>query len=125
MIATVNVVCYKSKTLANGEHPLMLRIIKERKIRYQSLGISIHPDYWDFSKNKPKPHCPNRDFILKITLDKELEFQKQILELRADNKEFTASTLIAGKSKRKVKTVIEFFEEIVEELEAWSPVLKR
>jgi len=117
MIATVNVVCYKSKTLSNGEHPLMIRIIKDRKIRYQSLGISIHPDYWDFIKNKPKSNCPNRDFILKIILDKELEFQRQILELRADDKEFTASTLIASKAKRKTKSVAEFYKEVIEELE--------
>ncbi len=26
MDATISVICYKSKTLANGEHPLMLRI---------------------------------------------------------------------------------------------------
>jgi len=115
MTATVNVVCYKSKTLSNGEHPLMLRIIKDRKIRYQSLGISIHPDYWDFTKNKPKPNCPNRDFIIKITLDKELEYQRQILELRADDKEFTASTLMTSKTKREIKSVSKFYEEMIEE----------
>jgi len=39
MIATVNVVCYKSKTLSNGENPLMLRVCKDKKSRHQSLGI--------------------------------------------------------------------------------------
>jgi len=29
MIATVKVVCYKSKTLTNGENPLMLRVCKD------------------------------------------------------------------------------------------------
>ena len=40
MDATISVVCYKSKTLSNGEHPLMLRISKDGKKKYQSLGIS-------------------------------------------------------------------------------------
>ena len=31
MDATISVICFKSKTLANGEHPLMLRITKDRK----------------------------------------------------------------------------------------------
>jgi hypothetical protein len=31
MPATVNVLCYKSKTLANGEHPLMIRVCKDGK----------------------------------------------------------------------------------------------
>jgi len=36
-----NVLCYKSKTLANGENPLVIRICKDEKKKYQSLGISI------------------------------------------------------------------------------------
>ena len=38
MDATISVVCYKSKTLSNGEHPLMLRISKDGKKKYQKFG---------------------------------------------------------------------------------------
>ncbi len=31
-----SVVCYKSKTLSTGEHPLMLRITKDRKLKFLS-----------------------------------------------------------------------------------------
>ncbi|WP_366785035.1 Arm DNA-binding domain-containing protein [uncultured Phocaeicola sp.] len=31
MGATISVICYKSKTLANGEHPLMLRIAQNEE----------------------------------------------------------------------------------------------
>ena len=48
MDATISVICFKSKTLANGEHPLMLRITKDRKRTMKSLGIAVHPDNWDF-----------------------------------------------------------------------------
>ena len=68
MDATISVVCYKSKTLSNGEHPLMLRISKDGKKKYQSLGISVLPRYWDFTRNKPKPNCPNKEYIQKIFL---------------------------------------------------------
>jgi uncharacterized protein with von Willebrand factor type A (vWA) domain len=71
MSATVNVVCYRSKTLTNGEHPLMIRICKDNKTKYQSLGVSAKAEYWDFNKNKPKPNCPNKELILKIILEKE------------------------------------------------------
>ena len=47
MNAIVNIVCYKQKTLKNGEHPLMIRVTKNRKVKYKSLGISVHPDNWD------------------------------------------------------------------------------
>lgn len=117
MTATINVVCYKYKKLADGESPLMLRVSKDRKTRYQSIGISLNPKYWDFEKNRPKPNCPNKDYIIKIIIDKESELQKKLLELKADEKEFTASTLLETKAKVKIKSVVEFYSELIEELE--------
>jgi hypothetical protein len=115
MSEKVNILCYKSKVLSNGEHPLMLCICKDRRRKYKSLGISVHPDYWDFSKNRPKSNCPNRELILKIILDKELELRRQILELKTEDKEFTASTLISPKSKTKSKTVQEYYKELIDD----------
>ena len=51
MNTTISVICYKSKTLANGEHPLMLRIIQNRKTQYKSLNISVAAKHWDFDKS--------------------------------------------------------------------------
>jgi len=39
--------------------------------------------------------------ILKIILEKEVEFQKEILELTSMQKEYTASSLIASKTNQK------------------------
>ncbi|MBR5206673.1 MAG: site-specific integrase, partial [Alistipes sp.] len=50
MKATISVICYKSKTLANGEHPLMLRITQNRKSSYKSLNVSILAKHWDFER---------------------------------------------------------------------------
>ena len=61
--ATINVVCYKWKTLANGENPLMLRVCKDGKAKYQSLGISVNSKHWNFKKNeleKPQLFAPPR-----------------------------------------------------------------
>ena len=117
MRATVCVICFKAKKLSNGESPLMVRITKDRKVKYKSLGISVNPIYWDFNRNKPKPNCPNKDYILKIVLDAESEYQRTILGLMAEEKEFTASTLIAPKENVKIKSVREFHSELIKELE--------
>ena len=100
MKATVNIVCYKSKTLSNGEHPLMIRVAKNSKTKFKSLGISVHPDHWDFQKNRPKNDCPNKELILKTILEKEVEFQKEILELASMQKDYTAASLIASKTNQ-------------------------
>ncbi len=114
MNASISVVCYKSKTLSNGENPLMLQVSKNGKRKYQSLGVSINPKYWDFTKNKPKTNCPNGDFIQKIVLDKITEYQKQILEFNANQKDYTLTNLLDGnKTTIKEKTVGEFYNELI------------
>lgn len=118
MDATISVVCYKYKTLSNGEHPLMLRISKDGKKKYQSLGISVNPKFWDFQKNKPKPKCPNLEYLQKIILDKKLELQKKMLEIKSDQKEYSAATLIEANEKLQVaKNVDCFYKEIIAQCE--------
>ena len=114
MNATVNVVCYRSKTLANGEHPLMISVCKNKKRKYQSLGISVNPKYWDFEKNRPRNNCPNKELILKIILEKESEFQKQILELNSDKKDYSATSLLTVVTdKIQYKTVLDYYTELI------------
>lgn len=112
MNASISVVCYTSKTLSNGENPLMLQINKDGKRKYKSLGLSVNPKYWDFSKNKLKPACPNYEHIQKIILEKQTEVQKQIIELNSEQKDYTPETLL-NKQSFKVQTVKEFYEELI------------
>lgn len=117
MDATISVICYKSKTLANGEHPLMLRIAQDGKNTYKSLKISVAAKYWDFKKNEPKTNAPNKDLIQKIILKTKLDYQQKILEKKANSEEFTAISLINEKKEEvKAKTVEEFYLSIIEDL---------
>jgi len=75
MNATVSIICYRQKKIKNDEHPIMIRVAKGGKTKYKSLGISVHPDNWDFQTNRPKLKCPNRERILKTILEKETEYQ--------------------------------------------------
>ena len=114
MNASISVVCYKSKTLSNGEHPIMLQISKHGKRKYQSLGISIHADNWDFLKNKPKSNCPNGEYIQKIISDKIIEVQKQILEFIANGTDYTPTGLLKGNTTAiKEKSVGEFYKGLI------------
>ena len=119
MNASISVVCYKSKTLSNGENPLMLQVSKNGKRKYQSTGISIDPKFWDFTKNKPKANCPDGEFIQKVILDKVIEFQKRILELNANQKDYTPTTLLERKQETiSIKTVGVFYKELIALYEA-------
>lgn len=94
MSETVKVLCYKSKTLSDGKHPLMVRVCKDGKKKYQSIGISIHPSHWDFKKNEPNESCPNRDEIRLLIQQKLYDLQKTILNKRIEGTDFTASSLL-------------------------------
>jgi len=118
MNATVNVLCYRSKTLSNGEHPLMLRICKDSKKKYQSLKISIDPKYWDFEKEKPKRNCPNREFIESVISTNLERVRKQILELNSESKDYSAQSLVNQKDKKvTVYTVGDFYKMLLKEME--------
>jgi hypothetical protein len=123
MNATVNIICYRQKTLKNGEHPIMIRVCKGGKKKFKSLGLSVHPDHWDFEKNRPKPNCPNRELLLKTILEKEAEFQKEILELTSMQKEYTAASLMASKTNQiTAKSVGGFFEGLIKQFEKANSV---
>ncbi|MDY4810677.1 MAG: site-specific integrase [Muribaculaceae bacterium] len=120
MSTTVNVVCYKSKVLSNNESPLMLRVTKDRKRKYVSLGISVNPEHWDFSKNQPKADCPNREFIELMIAEKLKAYNSTIIELKATNQEFTSTSLVDkvdGGNTLIRKTVNNIFTEHLQRLE--------
>lgn len=117
MSVTISVICFKSKTLANGEHPLMLRITQDRKRVMKSLGISVNPKHWDFIKGEPKTKCPNRELIQSIILKVKSEYQTKIIEKISKEEEFTATSLLSeNKSNIKAQTVEEFYLSLIEDL---------
>ena len=119
MSTSFSVVCYKSKTLKNGENPLMLQVSKNGKRQYKSLGVSIHPKFWDTKKNRLKQNCPNKEIIQKIINDKLAEIQNRVLELNAEKKEYTTTTLLNNDSNKfELKTVVTFYKELIAEFTA-------
>lgn len=109
MSTTIDVICYKSKPLKNNEYPLMLRLTRDRKRKYKSLGVSTKFEDWDFQKNQPKPNTPNRDLILELSANIISQYRKQVLEFKAQDKEYTLTSLCESVDKPKiVLTVHEF-----------------
>ena len=98
----------------------MLRVTKDRKRKYVSLGISVNPENWDFSKNQPKAECPNHEYIELLIADKLKEYSAKIVELKATNQEFTSTTLVEKVCVNRVnrKTVGDLFREHINSLTA-------
>jgi integrase len=111
------VILYTSKTLKNGEHPIMIRVTKNRKRAYHSTGLSCALNLWDEKNKLPKGSHPDFDNIISIINKKKVEYSTAIINLKEKNKDFTPETLIkeVEKPQRQV-TVFRYFEETIQNL---------
>lgn len=111
-MASVKLVLYTSKVLKNGEHPIMIRIIKDRKPKYISTGHSCPIDMWDMENNKPKKKHPNSKF-LDINLEiKITEAKKLVINLENDQEDFTLDDF--DKKYRNSKKSTSFYAYLTE-----------
>jgi integrase len=106
----------RSKKLANGEHPTVLRITKDRASKIISLGINCSKAHWksgEITKKHPNASVKNR-----IILKKKEEALKIIDEFNLEGIDFTLNQFeskFRGKKFSKV-TVSEFWIEKVSDL---------
>lgn len=118
MKANVDAICYRSRPLKNGEFPIMLRITKSRQRKYVSLGLSVRADHWDFTRNRPKRSCPNKEHIERLIAAKITKYNTRILELTTQERAYTAESLVASlQAKTQLRTVHDFFRSLIAELQ--------
>ena len=118
-MSSVKVVLYTSKKLKNKEHPIMLRVIKDRKIKYLSIGASCSKNLWSEENNLPMKKHPLYEELLVLIDNKRLEATRLLLGLKADSKDYSAEE-VRGRLKTIVtdkKTVFKYFDEMVSRLE--------
>lgn len=58
--ATVTALLYTSKTLANGEHPVMIRVCYNGRRKYKSTGLSCPARLWNAANRRCAAAIPSR-----------------------------------------------------------------
>lgn len=91
----------------------MIGVGKDKKRKYVSLGISIHPEFWDFKRNRPKDDFKLKEHIEILIADKLSEYSRKILELKSENKEFTAKTLITSVNKPQFSKMVYIYKMLL------------
>ncbi|MBK8586917.1 MAG: hypothetical protein IPN88_16420 [Bacteroidetes bacterium] len=69
-MASVRLKLFKGKLLKNGEHPIVIQLIKDRKRKVISTGRSCSSDLWDDKEGMPKKQHPNRIQLTTFLLHK-------------------------------------------------------
>lgn len=114
-MASVEVVLYKQKTLSNGEHPLMLRIIKDRKSSYRSIGHSCKNEWWDEKNNRPHKKHPHKLELEILIQNKKTEAKKLILDSEIEEKEYSSHEVVQQTKKGVNKvSIFKFYDEVIE-----------
>jgi len=100
-MASTKVVLILEKIKKNKEVPLYLRIIKDRKPKYVSLGIAVLPSLWDEKNQCVKSKHPNSARINNFIQHKKAEATDVILDMVTESKYVPAKSLkmaVLGKS---------------------------
>ena len=114
-LPTISAVLYSSKTLANGEHPIMLRVSYNGQRKYKSLGISCSEKQWNEKKQEVRlghPMALNMNTIIRSEIDKA---NKYVLSIEG-KEDYSASSIIKAVTKTAptTHTLFSLFEERID-----------
>ncbi|MGV3597138.1 MAG: tyrosine-type recombinase/integrase [Bacteroidota bacterium] len=118
-MASVKVILRTSKTLANGNHPIAIRIIKDRKAKFIFTGKSSSKEHWDEEKGLPNKKHPLYKELVIYLKKKSLDAEAQILQLERDDTFYTADNIAETLTKTKGSTnFFDFMDKVIAELDA-------
>lgn len=106
-MATLNIVLRKKKN-KDGQYPLCIRVIKDRKASYYSIGHFVKITDWDAKSQRVKKSHPNSVRLNNLLLKRKAEANDTLLELETKNQDSSARTI---KTQIGPKTATSFFEQ--------------
>jgi len=96
----------------------MLRVTKNRKRKYLSLGISCPVNLWDGSNNCPKKGHPNKLQIEKIIANKISDYKDKMLDNQGSELDYTSESLVKSiESSVATRSVFQYFKDVLAQLE--------
>ncbi|MGJ8685122.1 MAG: tyrosine-type recombinase/integrase [Nonlabens sp.] len=106
-MASVKLILKKQKVDASGEAPIYLRLIKNRKTKFISLGIKVALNEWDEAKQRVKKNHKGSTRLNAYLATKVADAQGEIADIERRNISVSARKL---KEVVKGKPVTNFFE---------------
>lgn len=115
MKATASVILYKSKTLANDEHPIMLRICYNGKRVYKSLKMSCSPKLWNEERGEVRSKHPYSVNMNSIIINELSKLKNLVLDYERRGEPYSAKILANEISKPlpSTKTLLELIDDRV------------
>ena len=116
-MATVKVIQRKDKiNTKTGLAPLYLRIIKDRKSKFISLGIKVEPKYWNHEKTVIRKGAVNYQELNNYILQKRAEAEKISLALEGSGNTTTTKKIKDELVGKRPKNFFDYADKKLKEL---------
>lgn len=121
--ASVKIVLWTSKTLADGSHPFVVRIHKDGTRKHITTGLSLLPQYWNPNKREIRQNYP---IDKRKALEKSLQLWKDRFtnaaeELSTSDAQHNASTVVHKVADERDTTrkfqLLAYFNELIGQFE--------
>ena len=117
MATSVDSILFISKTYSNGEHPIAIRVTKDRKSKYMFLGYSCPKDLWDTDSGSPKKKYPNKTILDAILSKKLAQAKDLVMQYDLSEKHYQAVDIVLELgSNKKAQTLFELYETIIQRM---------
>jgi integrase len=111
-MASAKIFLFTHKTLKDGDHPVVLQLINDRKRKMISLGTAFENE-WNFEKEIPNTKHPNVRELRSLIRKKKIEASGAIIELDEFGKPYTVDDIA---EKLNVVRSFTFFKEYSQQL---------
>lgn len=114
-MSKVKIVLRKDKVTKSGEHPLNIRIYKNRKYSFQSLQINCRPELFDEIKEEVKSKFPNSAYVNYEIKRIKAEWELKLLKYSKDHS--SLESFMMSLEPKRIPTLTEFANEYLANIE--------
>ena len=93
-LPSISIVLYTSKELANGEHPIMLRVTYNKQRKYKGLGVSCTEKDWNDKKCEVRSSHPNSVGINTLIRREKKNAEDAVFTLEKSGVQYSASSIL-------------------------------
>jgi site-specific recombinase XerD len=121
-MTSIKPILREDKIKSNGLAPLYIRIIKDRKPRYKSLGINLNPKDWDSKKLTVKKSHPNSTRANNLIAKRIAEIQNKVLVLEEKEERYTGNNALETLDRKKSAGFLQHASRVIKRMESSSKI---
>jgi len=116
-MASVKVLLMEEKINKAGKAPVYLRITKDRKHKYISIGLRVKPEEWNADKGRVKKPHPNMAQANAFIASKESEAEGVALDLQRESKFVSPVQIKNALMGQSSESFLKYFDHYLDALE--------